>query len=88
MLVQGVPMRVVMETLGHSQISLTMNTYSHVMPALQKAAADRTYALFWNLIAPGCYMRCYIGHENALPEVFREGVSYLVGPRGFEPPTT
>ena len=28
-----------METLGHSQISLTMNIYSHVLPALQIAAA-------------------------------------------------
>ena len=34
LLVQGVHPRVVMETLGHSQISLTMNTYSHVIPAL------------------------------------------------------
>jgi integrase len=41
MLAQGVPARVVMETLGHSQISLTMNTYSHVVPALQREAADR-----------------------------------------------
>ena len=31
----------VMEILGHSQISLTMNTYSHVVPALQKEAAGR-----------------------------------------------
>ena len=30
LLVQGVHPRVVMETLGHSQISLTMNTYGHV----------------------------------------------------------
>jgi len=30
-----------METLGHSQISLTMNTYSHVIPALQRDAAER-----------------------------------------------
>jgi integrase len=29
-----------METLGHSQISLTMNTYSHVMPSLLQDAAD------------------------------------------------
>ena len=41
LLVQGVHPRVVMETLGHSQISLTMNTYSHVIPALQRDAADR-----------------------------------------------
>jgi integrase len=31
---QGVHPRVVMETLGHSQISLTLDTYTHVMPAL------------------------------------------------------
>ena len=41
LLVQGVSPRVVMEILGHSQISLTMNTYSHVMPELQREAADR-----------------------------------------------
>jgi integrase len=41
LLAQGVAPRVVMETLGHSQISLTMNTYSHVIPALGRAAADR-----------------------------------------------
>jgi hypothetical protein len=29
-----------METLGHSQISLTLNTYSHVMPTLLRDAAD------------------------------------------------
>jgi len=28
-----------METLGHSQISLTLDTYSHVLPALQQEAA-------------------------------------------------
>jgi integrase len=41
LLAQGVHPRVVMETLGHSQISLTMNTYSHVIPSLQRDAADR-----------------------------------------------
>lgn len=45
LLVQGVHPRVVMETLGHSQISLTMNTYSHVLPALQREAADRMEAV-------------------------------------------
>jgi len=33
------------ETLGHSQIRLTMNTYSHVLPALQRDAADRMEAI-------------------------------------------
>jgi integrase len=41
LLVQGVPARVVMEILGHSEIGLTMNTYSHVIPGLRKEAAAR-----------------------------------------------
>lgn len=45
LLVQGVSPRVVMEILGHSQISLTMNTYSHVIPAMQREAAARLDAL-------------------------------------------
>jgi integrase len=40
LLVQGVPARVVMEILGHSQIGLTMNTYTHVLPELSRAAAS------------------------------------------------
>ncbi len=45
LLAQGVPARVVMETLGHSQISLTLNTYSHVIPALGRAAAEQMDAI-------------------------------------------
>lgn len=45
LLVQGVHPRVVMEVLGHSQISLTLNTYSHVSPALQREAAGKMDAL-------------------------------------------
>lgn len=46
LLAQGVNPRVVMETLGHSQVSLTLNTYSHVLPALQRDAAARIDAVF------------------------------------------
>ena len=42
LLAQGVDVRTIMETLGHSQISLTLNTYVHVMPALQCARPRRT----------------------------------------------
>jgi integrase len=45
LLTQGVHPRVVMELLGHSQIAVTMNTYSHVVPALRKDAADRMDAI-------------------------------------------
>lgn len=41
LLAQGVHLRVVMELLGHSSISLTANTYSHVMPAAMRDVADR-----------------------------------------------
>jgi integrase len=44
LLVHGVHPRVVMETLGHSQTSLTMDTYSHAIPALQREAADQMKA--------------------------------------------
>ncbi len=48
LLAQGVHPRVVMETLGHSGISITMDTYSHVMPQQQREAADRMQsALQW-----------------------------------------
>ncbi len=30
-----------MEILGHSQVSLTLNTYSHVMPSVQSEALAR-----------------------------------------------
>jgi integrase len=45
LLAQGVAPRVVMEVLGHSQISLTMGTYAHVGPALGQSAADKLDAL-------------------------------------------
>ncbi|MGD0290693.1 MAG: site-specific integrase [Candidatus Binataceae bacterium] len=41
LLSQGVHPRTVMEILGHSDISLTMNTYSHVVPDLMREAADK-----------------------------------------------
>ena len=41
MLREGVSPKVVQERLGHSNIGITMDTYSHVMPGLQEAAALR-----------------------------------------------
>jgi integrase len=37
--------KVVQELLGHSQISLTMDTYSHVMPGVKRDAVRRLGAL-------------------------------------------
>ena len=41
MLRQGVHPKVVSERLGHATISITLDTYSHVLPGLQEAAARR-----------------------------------------------
>jgi integrase len=45
LLAQGVSPRVVMDILGHSQIALTMNTYTHVVPDLRRDAAVRMESL-------------------------------------------
>ena len=45
LLAQGVSPRTIMETLGHSQISLTMDTYAHIMPTLQQDAAQQMNAI-------------------------------------------
>jgi integrase len=45
LLAQGVDPRTIMETLGHSQISLTLNTYVHVSTTLQRDAAAKMDAL-------------------------------------------
>ncbi len=41
MLKQGVHPKIVQERLGHSSIQITLDTYSHVAPGLQEAAANR-----------------------------------------------
>jgi integrase len=39
LLAEGVQPRVLMEILGHSQISLTLDTYAHVMPSAHTETA-------------------------------------------------
>ena len=41
LLQQGVNPKVVQERLGHSDVTLTLNTYSHVMPSMQDDAAEK-----------------------------------------------
>ncbi|MFC1869870.1 tyrosine-type recombinase/integrase [Chloroflexota bacterium] len=40
MLKQGIHPKIVQERLGHSTIAMTLDTYSHVAPGLQQAAAE------------------------------------------------
>lgn len=41
LLERGVPIKVVSDRLGHSTIAMTMDTYAHTMPAMDRDAAER-----------------------------------------------
>jgi integrase len=45
MLANGEHPKIVQERLGHSDISMTLNRYSHVTMDMQRDAADRLAAL-------------------------------------------
>src|SRR5262249_3528356 len=40
LLAQGVPLKVVSDILGHTQISITADLYTHMLPAVRKEAID------------------------------------------------
>jgi len=44
MLASGIHPKIVSERLGHSTISITLDVYSHVLPTMQRDAADRLQA--------------------------------------------
>ena len=46
MLKAGVHPKVVSERLGHANIGITLDTYSHVLPGLQEAAAEKFDSIF------------------------------------------
>jgi integrase len=48
LLEQGVNAKVVSEMLGHASITITLNTYSHVLPDMQDTAADAMEAALGN----------------------------------------
>jgi integrase len=41
MLQQGIHPKIVSERLGHSDVALTLNCYSHVLPGIQDQAAEQ-----------------------------------------------
>ncbi|OYV96223.1 MAG: hypothetical protein B7Z73_01085 [Planctomycetia bacterium 21-64-5] len=46
LLAEGVHPKVVQERLGHSQISITLDTYSHVLEGMQREASDKLETMF------------------------------------------
>jgi integrase len=45
LLLQGIHPKVVQERLGHSNTSMTLDTYSHLIPSMGRDAADKLDAL-------------------------------------------
>jgi len=47
-LIAGVSPKVISEQLGHASVAFTLDVYSHVLPHMQDAAADKVQALLTN----------------------------------------
>jgi len=47
LLVANVPAKVVAERLGHASVTQTLDTYSHVLPALEHKATDELRNLLY-----------------------------------------
>jgi integrase len=52
-LAAGVPAKVVSERLGHANIAITMDTYSHVLPGMDERAASVVARLILDDEPPG-----------------------------------
>ena len=48
LLAQGEHPKIVSERLGHANITLTLDTYSHVLPGMEEQAAQRLETLLFN----------------------------------------
>ena len=53
MAAQGVTAREAMDVLGHSQISTTMDIYTHIAPESQREAIQKVADALWPEVGPG-----------------------------------
>jgi integrase len=67
LLLDGVNIKVVSERLGHSTVVLTLQTYVHVLPGMQDAAAEKVEGWFRTLLPPAtaATTKDEIGHGQA-----------------------
>lgn len=69
MLQQGINPKIVQERLGHTDISLTLNTYSHVLPSMQEEAAEKMDELL-----------TLVEVSDELNKIKESGSNYIVSP--------
>ena len=85
----GIPAKVMADRLGHSSVMLTLDTYSHVTPAMDHAAADLIAGLVPSaaeLPLASCEPRAE-GQDPGQEEKRQKARSDGVGRRGIEPRT-
>ncbi len=85
MLAAGVDLKVVQETLEHSSITLTSDTYTSVYPAVAAAAVDAAAALVPRAVGTGVVTPLSRQRADTRPE--KETAGQRVRRQGLEPRT-
>jgi hypothetical protein len=85
MLAAGVPAKVVQETLGHSTISLTLDTYTSVYTEVAAEAAEAAAALVPRAV--GTRAHTPLSHTPQTEPGDDVWAGQMVGPVGIEPTT-
>ena len=100
LLAQGVPMRALMELLGHSSIGTTADIYSDVVPAMMRDVAGKMETVLSGPVnqarqevgvkivrfePDGCQNGCQNESDTYLER--QKALILLARPEGFEPPT-
>ncbi len=81
MLQQGTHPKIVQEHLGHSDISLTLNTYSNVLPSMQAEAVEKLDEILVPIEVGEEYMKIseehshYSTQDKYLPILIRKNFS-------------
>jgi hypothetical protein len=74
----GVPVKIISDRLGHANISTTMDIYGHVLPTMQRQAADIMESLWTGDCAPGA-------HDGDGSEFVKEPLCTYCAPEAISP---
>jgi len=85
MLAAGVPIAVVSKRLGHSTISLTLDTYSHLLQGVSRDAAERAAALVPRAL--NRHRTARVTNDQRAPETTQGLRANAGGPELAAPPT-
>ena len=75
--------KIVSERLGHSSVAITLDTYSHVLPHMQKSASDKLEKMLFSKVGTLSAHKS----ETGTPESARNSLQNLMARDGIEPPT-